>query len=176
MSIVAPGGLVIHRPWATGIIGKQSRQERLDILGIGLEPDSSRYLGERSGEAAGTRETVIATNSKRPVEEAHARLRDFRSQFAHGASRAASNAVDDFEIAAAGEGTLPREHLMQEDTDGKEIDACIDRLRGNLLRRHVVGLAHAMADRSEVFTGVSPGDAKVDDLHRALMPEQHVLG
>ena len=70
---------------------------------------------------------------------------------------------------------LARRQLVQDDADGEDVAAAIDRRAAALLGRHVADLALERAGQRLHFARRRLGDAEVDDLDRAVEADDDVL-
>ncbi len=80
------------------------------------------------------------------------------------------------EVALADEQPLAREQLVEHDADREDVAAPIDRQAAHLLGRHVAELPLEDAGLRLRRLARRLGDAEVDQLALALVPDQHVLG
>ena len=69
------------------------------------------------------------------------------------------------EIAVAREQMLQRQHLVHHDAEREQIDAPVDRLALELLRRQVGRLSLDGASRVDALAALRIGDAEVEQLH-----------
>jgi hypothetical protein len=79
------------------------------------------------------------------------------------------------EVALADEEPLAGEQLVEHDAHGEDVAASVDRQAPHLLGRHVAELA--LEDARLRLAGLARGlgDAEVDELHLAVVRDEHVL-
>ena len=80
------------------------------------------------------------------------------------------------EVALADEQPLPRQQLVEHDADREDVAALVDRQAAHLLRRHVAELPLQDSGLGGRRLAGRLGDAEVDQLDLAVVPDEHVLG
>jgi hypothetical protein len=150
-------------------------QVLLQREGVGGLLQIVQVAPELGPQLAGAREAGVAVGAEGAQGHVAQGLRRVREQGRQVAHVAATHPREHVLAALAAEEPVPHQQLAQHHTEGPHVGAAVDALAAGLLRRHVRVLA---LDRAVVGLArrAGPGDAKIANLHRAVVREQHVGG
>ncbi len=140
----------------------------------GDEPRAARRGLERVGHRGGALEALVCALREGAVEDAlepaglgrEARDRD---------GRILQHPLHRVDVVAAPKETLRGQRLPEHDAHGEDVQAPIDGLVAEVLRRHVSDLALQLALGGRVAFLVELGDTEVHDPREAVDPHQDVL-
>jgi hypothetical protein len=149
-------------------------EERAELRGID-EVRARHRLRERAPQLVRARVSRRGVAAQRLHQHGVERGRDPGADRARRDHGRVPDQIEQEELIGLGEEAPRREHLPEHDRERVHVGPTIDLAPARLLRRHVAELALERARRGPV-DGVDLGDAEVDELHVALVREEHVVG
>ena len=148
-----------------------------ELVGVGLEPLLLAEGPERGAQLGGALIAILGPHRERLADDLEQRLRHLRVEVPQLRDLALAHHHQRGEVAATLEEALGREHLPQADAEGEDVAAAVKLGQpARLLGREVsvLALEQAGLGAHQLLAGL--GDAEVDQLHRARVGHQNVLG